>query len=408
MTDKQTLQKLYMPLLVIGAMMWVAFNLVTINRYPVVSCDESFYARTSLQFVTGLFGGRLWPPPPADFYLFHGRTYWFLLGSVLAVLGKGLSIGRLFSLVGWMGLVAATYLIARSVFERGPALWAVVLTATAWTSFFVSRYIRPDVLAAASTLFIFALMIFSFNKKKWWLFLLLGFLLIFQLDVHFITVHFVWPVAAIAVFLLVKQRDYRNLGALLVGMAISGLLVAWLHLQTAFSSTVQEFLSDPVGLIQLHIGGQGYAQGGGLSQTVTPWTMLVSFARFWWDRYAWLGRYASLPQAALFLFGLVYVLFSGNSTLKQLGIVVVLSNLSYMVVNVNYTPCCYEVMWLPYYIILGVAAVVDWVPRVLSFIPHLASPAPQIILLALTAAYISGDIYLVAKYPSRAYETVGR
>lgn len=37
-------------LIIIGFAVWLAANLLTLTRYPAASCDESFYARTSLWF----------------------------------------------------------------------------------------------------------------------------------------------------------------------------------------------------------------------------------------------------------------------------------------------------------------------------------------------------------------------
>src|SRR5687768_51814 len=91
------------------SLLWLLINLLTLTRYPHITCDEAFYGRTSSYFMQGLLTGETWPQVGINFHLLYGRLYWFLMGLSFKLLGVNIVAARLVSLVGWIIFVTATY-----------------------------------------------------------------------------------------------------------------------------------------------------------------------------------------------------------------------------------------------------------------------------------------------------------
>ncbi len=384
--------------LVVAAGAWLAFNLWSLERYPPVTCDEAFYMRSAGRFVEAAASGQRWPALGVMFYLPHGRLYWLALGGLGALLGETLFVARLVSLLAWALLIAATYAVGRLYGSQRIGLWAAALAAATWLSLHTGHRVRPDMLAAAAGVASVALMALTLPRRQAALYAAFGFALVFQLDIHLNLLHLAWPMAAWTVFRCVRQRAFGHLAVFGGGLALGAVLVAWLHLGPALGTLAGLALADPAALAASYIGGGT----GGQAALPSLVGMAASFGQFWWQYYAWLAPLVSLPQAALFLGGLIYALLKGTSEQRVLAGLVVLSSLTFAVVNASYQLIGYAMLWVPLYLVLGVSAVFGLAER---FAPGRAPrQLPAAILAGCLLIYGAGGVYLAATHGEPGYE----
>lgn len=368
---------------------WLIINLLTLTLYPAINCDETFYGRISLLFRDGLFSGNPWPDPGWLFFLPHGRTALFFQSIGITLFGLTLFGVRLYSLIGWLLTIVFSAIIGKQYTgSEKVGLWVGGLVSISWLGFYNGHHARPDMLAAAGIAGLIALMPPLINQQRNWPFLPYGFALIFVLDLHFNLLHFIWPLALLLPISLLRERQWARIGFLALGIFVGILALLWIHLGPAIGYLANQFLTDFDHVTEYYLGTS--------SEHVTVSGMLQSFGKFWWRYYGAFARWLSYPQAALFLFGTAWAIIKPvQRTHRWLGLIIVLSSLSYMIINSSYQLITYAILWLPLYIVAAVSAV-------FSATEKQAWIAPAILVL-LGTTYLAGNAYLAIKLNTTNY-----
>jgi len=362
------------------------FHYISLLDYPVPSCDEAFYGRTASKFYDAAIVGQRWPPADALVYMFHGRGYWLLLGIAFSLLGTTLFAARMVSFVGLMVLVLATFLVGKMYVNRNVGLWSAGLVGAAWLSLYSGHLARPDMLAAAVGAISVVWVKYVSENPRWWRFLFLGMLLLLQLEIHPLPVHLVLPILLMVTGYVFRNKLWNPLGATVLGMLMAGVIV----LLGRYGTETMVFLrglSEENDLLVEFMRGDSSTVGG----SWLDWD--GNFLRFWWGSYAWLAPVASIPQALFFLVGLLYAYARKHAGLRELAFLVVISSVSFALINSTHLWLGYSLLWLPYYTVMGVAAVTG-----LSRRPRWSWPNRNIgtVVLALCGLlYLVGDVRLV-------------
>ncbi len=372
------------------------FHYISLLDYPVPSCDESFYGRSALKFIDATVAGKRWPAADASFFLFHGRGYWLLLGIAFSLLGTTLFAARMVSLVGLLVLVLATFLIGKLYVNRNVGLWSAGLVGTAWLSLYSGHLARPDMLAAAVGAVSVVWVEHALKNPRWWRFLLLGTLLVLQLEIHPLPVHLVLPILIIITAYGFRNKFWTPLGATVLGMLTAGAIVLLFRYGTETIVFLRGLFSDDDLLVEFM---RGSSSAGG-----TDWLNWAgNFLRFWWESYAWLAPFVSIPQALFFLTGLVFAYVSGGKGLRVLASLVVISSVSFALTNSSHSWLGYSLLWIPYYTVMGVAAV----SRLHAGTPWkwLNRNVAALVLALHCLLYLVGDVYLVSGNGAKIEET---
>lgn len=379
---------------------WFSLHLAALQRYPVVTCDEAFYVQSAGRYTASVLQQESWPTTAGRlFYMPHSRSYWLLLGISADIFGAQLLAGRLISLLSLVGLVAATYWLGTRLSSRSHALWAAGLVGVSWLAFYSGHLTRPDMLAAAmSTLMIGAWYTIS-ARREWWWYIVLGFGLCFQVELHLIVVHMAWPVMLLSLVDLLRNQAWKRLIGLLTGAVIGAIVIGWLHLGDSTAVLLRLLFADPGATLYSFVGSGGSPPN--LFDVL--FELIESLADFWWRHYAWHMSVASLPQAALFIVGLISASRSRERRLRLLALMILLSSLSFMLVNTrtNYTLFGYSLLWLPLYMVLGVIGL-QWLVERLPF-TGLKPWIPHALLAVLAALYVAGDVYFTVKFWDDSY-----
>jgi 4-amino-4-deoxy-L-arabinose transferase-like glycosyltransferase len=297
------------------------------------------------------------------------------------------------SLLGLAALAAATYLVGRLYVSRPVGLWAAGLISLAWLSLYAGHLARPDIVAAAAVTATIGLLHWAMARRQWALYFALGLALIWQMDLHLNAVHFVLPLTLLAFFQSYRDRSWRLSLALGMGLLFGGAAFAVLHLGNVFERFTAGVGSDPSGLLASYTDFSG--------QNLVAATAAAT-ANFWWKYYVWFASFFSLPQAALFLFGLLYALAGRQRNLLTLAFITLLSTLTFGVVNQQYQLPGYALLWLPLYLIMGVAGL-DGLARKFN------RPAwAAVVLAGLMTLYAVGDVRLARTPLGAIYQTEAR
>jgi hypothetical protein len=295
---------------------------------------------------------------------------------------------RLTGLIAWLLTVVGTYFVAlRYTRSERSALWAAILCSLTWLGLYAGRHVRPDIAATAALLGVLYLTHVALERRtgKW--FLLLGVCTLGQLDLHFNLLHFAWPLMLIVSIRLIKEKEFRSFLLFVLGLFIGGVIILWLHLGSGLGIIAKILFTDPGQLLSSYMKLDPSEQ---VALTSRLGYMLSSFGRFWWQYYGRFTGLLSVPQAILFIVGVLTALIAGDDE-KLLGVVILLSSLSFMSLNTNYQLLNYSMTWLPLYIILMTTALFRLEER---FLPR---PAATLTLIAIGLLYLVGDAYLIAK-----------
>lgn len=385
--------------IVIGLLIIIfCFHFATLLNYPKPGCDESFYGRTALLYTQAIQDGEAWPPPGVLFFVPHGRSYWLILSGAFALLGQTLFAARLVSLAGLIALTAATYAVGALYVSRKTGAWSAILVSLTWLSLFAGHYARPDILAGAAVTATIALLQLTLTRQKTWLYIAFGLAVALQLDVHLNLVHFVLPILAVVAARFYQQRAFRPALWVGLGLTVGAVIVGIIHLGSSLEVATTVLTGNPITFIDSY-GGSSSSPGF----TAIIAESISSFANFWWTYYAWQTPLLSLPQAGLFVLGLANALVSRDYKLRALAVIIILSSLTYAVVNRNYQLLGYSILWLPLYIVLGVAALEQLALR-LTRRRKAPINVASIALTLLAVLYATGDIYLVRMPLTRIYE----
>lgn len=384
--------------------LWLAFNLWALIRYPDINCDEAFYSRTSELYWNSLFSSTQWPAVGIMFYLPHGRTYWLLHSLETRLLGDSIFSIRLLSVLGWGMAGLAAYAIAVTWLKsRKIGIWATTLTMTSWLGLYTGHFARPDILAAAAGGAVLAGTQLALNSKRRWPLLLLGGANVMMLDIHLNLLHFAWPIVLITAWPLIRRRDFAALTVFFLGLASGAGLYLGLHLGRYLPDIARLLLNNPSAFSTSYVK---------TDTLVSPFyrfsSTAASFGRFWWEYYALRIRSVALPQAVFFLAGVILALFSHDRKPKTLALVLVASNLSFALINSRYQAYYYAVLWIPLYMVLGTYGLFWLADRTLKRTPELHEWGPKATLSLLLLLYIAGDFWLTVPRPSTEYANTGR
>ena len=380
--------------LAIGGLLLLHY--ISLLEYPTPSCDEAFYGRSALKFFDAAVAGKRWPAADASFFLFHGRGYWLVLGIAFSFLGTTLFAARMVSLVGLIVLVLATFLIGKLYVNRSVGIWSAVLVTAAWLSLHSGHLARPDMLAAAVGAVSVVWVKRALENPRLWRFLLLGMLLVLQLEIHPLPVHLGLPILLMVAAYSFRNKSWIPLCATMLGMLTAGALVLF----GRYGNETAVFLNGIFGENALVIK---FVRGGS-SLDGTNWLDWAgNFLGFWWRSYAWLAPFVSIPQALLFMIGLVFAYVSRSAGLRTLASLVVISSVTFAITNSSHSWLGYSLLWLPYYTVMGVAAVSRL--RVVSPWRWLNRNIVPVVLALYGLLYLVGDVYLVSKDGANTEET---
>ena len=373
------------------------FHYISLLDYPVPSCDEAFYGRSALKFVDASVDGERWPATDMSFFLFHGRGYWLALSTAFSLLGTTLFAARMVSLIGLILLVVSTFFVGKLYVNRNVGLWSSGLVGAAWLSMHSGHLARPDMLAAAVGAASVAWAKYALDSRRWWYFLFLGVLLLVQIEIHPLPVHLWLPILLMVAGYSFRKKLWSPLGATLLGMLTAGAIVLLGRYGTETMVFLRGLIWTEDEILVEFIRGSSSA--GGIN-----WLDSASnFLRFWWESYAWLAPFVSIPQAVFFLTGLVIAYVSSSAALRALASLVLISSVTFALTNSSHSWLGYSLLWLPYYTVMGVAAVA----RVRANSPwHWLNRNVATVVLALhSLLYLVGDVYLVSGDRARIEES---
>ena len=373
-------------ILAIGGLL--VLHYISLLDYPTPSCDESFYGRSALKFFDAVVAGKRWPAADASFFLFHGRGYWLALGIAFSLLGTTLFAARLVSLVGLIVLVFATFLIGKLYVNKRVGIWSAVMVTAAWLSLHSGHLARPDMLAAAVGAVSVVWVKHALQYPRWWRFLLLGMLFVLQLEIHPLPVHLVLPIFLIVATYSLRNKLWIPLCVTVLGMLTAGALV----LLGRYGNETTVFLND---IFVENVLVIEFVRGGSSADGANWLDWAGNFLGFWWRSYAWLAPLVSIPQAVLFITGLVFAYVSSSAALRTLASLVVISSVTFAITNSSHSWLGYSLLWIPYYTVMGVAAVSRL--RILSPWKWLNRNIAHVVLALYSLLYIVGDVYLVSR-----------
>ena len=362
------------------------FHYVSLVDYPMPSCDENFYGRSALKFFDAVFSGERWPAANSAFFLFHGRGYWLLLGIAFSLLGPTLFAARIVSLLGLLLFIIATFFVGKLYVNRTVGLWSSLLVSVAWLSMHSGHLARPDVLSSAVGTASVALAKYVTNNHHWRNFLLLGVVLSAQIEIHPLSIHLVLPILLMTTVFVFRKRLWIQMLATILGIATAlGFIL------------LGRYGADTVAVVSGFIGGNDllveFVRGDSSANQTNLLDSVGTFLRFWWDSYAWLAPFVSTPQALFFLFGLIFAWVRGSAGLRGLASIVIVSSVSFALTNRTHSWLGYSLLWLPYYTVMWVTAVMGF--RVLSRWIWLNHNLARVVLVLHGFVYLVGDVYLL-------------
>lgn len=127
---------------------------LTLTGYPPPHCDETHYSSAGWAAITaGEFGSPVHGPVYGlnKNFVAMGRLYLLGVGIALKSFGLSLTSARLFSLLGWLAAVAATYGLGLRLYDRRTAIWGACLFGLSWKAFAAAHFARPEIWLAAGS-----------------------------------------------------------------------------------------------------------------------------------------------------------------------------------------------------------------------------------------------------------------
>ena len=371
----------------------IVFHYITLLEYPIPTCDESFYGMSAIKYYSSVTNLGTWTGLSESFYMFHGRLYWFLIGFLFSLVDVSLFAARLLSFVGLILLMLATFLIGCSFDKFKTGLWSSLLLGVSYLVMYSSHLVRPDILAAAIGALLVWWMKYTLDNPHWIRFLILGIFLILQLEIHVINLHLILPILSI-LYVSSRKQDFPNSLSLNLGVVcgmILGILIVLFFRYGNYGDLIAFFSDLNLSLFFEFITGSQFVS---TENIVADNFGFVRFAKFWWNSYGWTPPFVALLQALLFIFALIRICISRSSDLRRLFGLVVLSSLTFIILNNNHAWLGYSVLWLPYYFVLVVASVGEL--DILGKIKVLGISGHDILLIVLFLTYVIGDVYLLS------------
>jgi 4-amino-4-deoxy-L-arabinose transferase-like glycosyltransferase len=376
--------------------LWLTFNLWSLLRYPVPSCDEATYSAAAYSVVTtGRFALQLYDnlAQVGISYVVYGRL--FLLGQAAVMLRAGNSLllaARLYSLLGSLVLTAGVYLLAASIYGRRVGVWAALLLSADWAIFKQSHIGRPEIwLAAAVTINLY--LVFRLRRQPGrWLALLAGLTAALLEDIHLNGLHFILALGIVTLAVLGRDRRWGLIAIYVLGGAIGTTIVIVARLMPDPSLAVSQYQT-------LVLGEEREFWLYPLGFHVT------NFVNWLYQSYVSETSGAGIVLALLHLGGLLAAFRTSRRFESSLLVLFVLiSVLSFTIVNLH-KPAYYAMLWRPVLWILAVVGII-WlleegaVSQLFSWVKQFGAPA---ILSLLLAVLVAGDLYLAVKFQQVDY-----
>jgi hypothetical protein len=345
------------------ALAWLVVHLLTLTRYPILTCDEAFYSQVGTLLV-GLPRGHAAPLISPGFIaslLPYGRINLAGIGLVQLALGIDPFSVRLWGLIGWIAAIAGTYWTGRRLNLGGFAAGAAALMAVAWLPMFYGHNARPHIWTAAIGVGSLGLLKAALDDPRPGRLVAVTLFPALMLDLHLNSAHFLIASALIASWLLIRRRQVRHIGWL----ALGGLLALPLLIGARFVPSPQAMLDvlrsrHPLAVVEVYSleASPGVGEMGADAFLLALPQRLIAFFPWWVRNYVYPPTYEGLGQAVLFLAGLGIAPFSQNAHHRLLAAYYGVSAASFAAL-VTFKWETYSVVWVPLLVLLA-AAGMQW------------------------------------------------
>jgi len=392
--------------LIAASIAWAVINLVTLVRYPLLTCDESFYAMGGSRIINIILGIPTTIPDRNYFEMLlpYGRLNLIGIGLYgLLPISKAFT-ARLWGFTGWVLAILGTYWTARKLWLANLALWPAALTATAWMMVFYGHNGRPHIWVGAIAIVSLGVLASALDAPRPGLLMLVTALPAFMLDFHLNSIHVLIANTVIASAVLISRGKWKEIGWLVLGgLVVTPVLFVW-----RFVPRPDDFIHllrtpNPLSIMSTY----AYASVDASILQVLLMRIpqhLVGFINWWIFVYA--PQPVGIIQALFFLFGIATAVLHRNRYHRLAAAYYLLIILSFIML-VNYQWTTYAVPWIPVLIVLGVFGV-QWltqlnIPKIPStWIPWMASG----LLGALLLLYLGGDALLLRRPTNDRFFTV--
>jgi hypothetical protein len=369
-------------------------QLVTLERYPIPSCDEAHYGNVSAVLLeTGFFGDNLAgdDSPVARNLPEAGRLSVLGVAFFYKIFGVSLFAARLFSLVGYAGTAILVYLTGRAVFQRVTGILAVLIFGLSWLAIQHSHSGRPDIWVAFSSIGVFFLLQTAMEKRRTLFAGLAGLTAGLALEFHLNSIHFLIAAGIVGVVWAVKYRQPKWLMAFGMGAACG--VGLW-------------FLNHYVLTPSANMTTEMFAFQGVKTAQTSFIAKMSSLVAWWWRQYFVGTQYEMLVPGLYFGLGAIVLLIRRELYGRLLVLYVTISAISSGMLNPALADY-YRILWIPALSLISAEALrtlatigsgpvgadsLKWKPKAL-----LALAAPLLVL------YLIGDIYLLYKFRNVDY-----
>lgn len=392
--------KIRSPYVVLAAVVgigWLVLHLVTLNRYPPVSCDEAFYSQIAYTFLReGRFGfDALRGLGGTDVNVIYvGRFHIALLALFEAVFGPTPWSVRLLSLLASVGAAWVLYDLGRSMYGPRVGLAAALLFHASWKTLLHAHSGRPDMVLAAAAAILLWLVWRTFESPTMWRGLLVGLASVLAVDIHPNGLVFASTACLMTVVFAGYRREWKVAAACVAG----GLLGLAYWVPAHLLPDVRVFFEQAELYSRL---------------TVTPWVNasdlwgLAGLGRFYWREFVARHNYLAALPAVFYAFGMAYTALDKRRPSRFLIVFFVLANVLFTFTTAV-KAWYYAVLWLPLLSIMTAIAL-DGVARWLADRPVGANFTVErlwlIVLLPLLLIFLSADVYLMYKYRTADFQS---
>lgn len=382
----------------------ILINLVGLTDYPSPHCDEIGSASIGYNFVTagsptmdaiGEYSSL--PIRGGGFY------YQYIVGAMLALLGKHLWVLRLSSSLGWLIATAFTYLIGRKLFDVRTGLLAATTFLTSLNVYWASHVARQEIWVIAVTLSILYLYLFVRERRTLWGYLLLGVATAHTaIGIHPNGLFF--AAALVLVIVLSSLRlpsGWRWTLLYVLGGVIGSVTVVLIHL-----------LPDPNAVLQtLALATDSHCSTPFCLPSLSLHSLaerlqahLIFLRTAYWDAFNGFVRVFGLYT----LVGIGYALIRGRSEDKMLLAIWGLSGALFALL-LNYRNPMYAPLWDAFNALLIGVAVVGIAQWMHSHARRLSAQLSSgdlaiLLILPLVATNLASEMWLTVKFSPRDFD----
>jgi 4-amino-4-deoxy-L-arabinose transferase-like glycosyltransferase len=373
------------------AILWIALHLFTLDRYPYITCDESFYGQVGYNFLsTGNFGvpSTLGLAGTDRNVLWPGRLYELSIAAFQLVFGPTPRSARMVSFAAGLLIAYVLYRLGKAMYKPRVGLAAAVIFQVSWTALQATHSGRPEALMAAAGILEAWLLWRFMESPSFGRGFVAGIGASLVVDVHPNGMYFAFAAGMTTVLYFGYKRSWKPIGAFAVGGAIGLAYVLAAHL-----------LPDPPTAI--YQATDLFTDWG-----LTPWaeTQRANLFSFYWKEFVARHYYLSIPSAIYFAFGLVYAALDKSRGSRFLVGYFALANIIFAFVPGK--QWYYATIWVPLFCLMT-AAGLEWLAGRLAEIgPMSRFSADRLwvtMLLPLLLMFLAGDFFLLYKFRRRDY-----